>query len=174
VADAQIGNVLGVAAVGGRVASLGTITAEGVNTVTVTAAQARQLEVGMLVDARVIATGAVVGTLSARTVTAINVATGVVTYSGADGAAALASDGTEALYVAGQSPVTAALPSSNLNGGKSARAGFDLAGTDTIQQMRDRLKEIAATTYTDAYLNTMTYNDMVYAIRLADAAGSIK
>jgi hypothetical protein len=40
--------------------------------------------------------------------------------------------------------------------------------------MRDRLTAISATTYSAAELDKMTYNDMVYAIRVNDYAGSIK
>lgn len=174
-ARGQIGNNLGVAAVGGTTPLLGTITAEGANTFTVTAAEARQLEVGMNIDFRVKSTGAVVASTIAHKITAINVATGVVTYDGADDAGDLASDGTEGVYLVGGAPSTdTSQRYTNFNGGKSVYAGLDIAGTETIEGMRTRLKEIAATTYTDAELDKMTFNDMRYAIRLNDAAGSVK
>lgn len=44
---------------------------------------------------------------------------------------------------------------------------------DSIAAMRTRLAAINAGLYTAAYLNTMTVNDMVYAIRLNDNAGTI-
>lgn len=62
----------------------------------------------------------------------------------------------------------------NINGGDNVQAGLDLDNTDTIAAMRARLNAINSTTYSAAQLNKMTYNDMVYAIRLNDAAGSIK
>lgn len=171
---AQIGNRVGVAAAGGQTVSYGTITGEAANTVTVTAAQARQIEVGDTIDVRTIATGAVAGTMTARTVTAVNTVTGVITYSGADGAGDIAIDGTMAVYPGGQSPVATALPRSNLNGGKAENAGFDLGGVDTIAGMRARLTAISATTYSAAELDKMTYNDLVYAIRVNDAPTTIK
>lgn len=42
-----------------------------------------------------------------------------------------------------------------------------------VDAMRARLAVIDAAYYTSARLNTMTYNDMMYAIRLADAPGTI-
>jgi hypothetical protein len=43
----------------------------------------------------------------------------------------------------------------------------------SISALRTRLAAISGTTYTAAVLNTMTVNDMVYAIRLNDDAGTI-
>lgn len=65
---------------------------------------------------------------------------------------------------------------SNLNGGGSGAptAGLDMDNTDTIASMKTRLAAISGTTYTAAVLNTMTYNDMVYAIRLNDFASTVK
>lgn len=67
---------------------LATVTADGVNTVTVSNSQL--LEVGMQVDILTRATGATIAL--DRTITAINTLTNVVTYSGAD-ATATAADG---------------------------------------------------------------------------------
>lgn len=67
---------------------LASITADGVNTVTV--ANSQYLELGMIIDIRNRTTGAVVAVN--REITAINTTTGVVTYSGTDVAAA-ATDG---------------------------------------------------------------------------------
>ena len=62
-----------------------------------------------------------------------------------------------------------------LNGGDDAQAGLVLtnAGGRTIAQLRARLTAISGTTYTAARLNTMSYNDMVYAVRQADHPGTI-
>lgn len=69
---------------------MASVTADGVNTVTVDNIQ--YLEIGMLIDIRTRSTGAVVA--AARNITNINESTKVVTYDGADVAAA----GTEGLY----------------------------------------------------------------------------
>lgn len=63
----------------------------------------------------------------------------------------------------------------NINGGAGVDAGFVLtnAAADTIAAMKTRLNAISATSYTAERLATMSYNDMVYAIRLADHAGSM-
>jgi hypothetical protein len=166
-ADAQIGNHLGVAAVDNIGVKLADITAEGTNTFTVSAADVRDLDVGLNVDFRTKTTGALVAN---RNITQVNSATGVITYDGAD----VATTTAEGVYLGGQSPVAAALPRSNLNGGASDRAGFELSEADTIFKLRTRLTAISATTYSAAELNKMTYNDMVYALRVNDAAGSIK
>lgn len=55
----------------------------------------------------------------------------------------------------------------------SAREVKPVTNMDSIANMRARLQTINATLYTNAYLNTMTENDMRYAIRLADQAGTI-
>lgn len=68
----------------------------------------------------------------------------------------------------------AAVGGKNINGGGADNAGQDLDNLDTISAMRTRLAAISAGTYTAAYLNRMTYNDMVYAIRVADAPTSVK
>lgn len=43
----------------------------------------------------------------------------------------------------------------------------------SISALRTRLAAISGTTYTAAVLNTMTVNDMVYAVRLNDDSGTI-
>lgn len=57
---------------------------------------------------------------------------------------------------------------SNLNGGTGPQAGLAIANCDTVLAMRTRLAAISGTTYTAAVLNTMSFNDMKYAIRLND------
>jgi hypothetical protein len=64
---------------------------------------------------------------------------------------------------------------SNMNGGTGAPdAALDVDNTDNIAAMKTRLAAISGTTYTAAVLNTMTYNDMEYAIRLNDNPTTIK
>ena len=62
----------------------------------------------------------------------------------------------------------------NLNGGAAIDTGLDMDNTDTIAAMKTRLAAIDAGFYTAARLNTMTYNDMVYAIRQNDFLTTIR
>lgn len=59
------------------------------------------------------------------------------------------------------------------NGGSGPQTGLNSANLDTISALRARLAAISAGTYTAAYLNRMTVNDMLYAVRLNDFAASI-
>ena len=64
---------------------------------------------------------------------------------------------------------------SNLNGGTTPGAGMNMgANSNSVDAMRARLTAINATTYSATELDKMTVNDMLYAIRLADAPTSIK
>ena len=175
---AQIGNEIGVAAVDkADESALAAITADGANTITVSVADARQIPVGIVVDLVNKTTGAVLA--SARTITAKDATTGVLTYSGADVAAV---PGTTQVYVTGG--YEAAVPTQplsapredyvNLNGGPSPGSGFDNTIFGSIDAMRARLTAISATTYSSAELDKMTLNDMIYAIRVNDMPGSIK
>ena len=47
------------------------------------------------------------------------------------------------------------------------------ANLKDVASMKARLTAINATTYTPERLNTMTYNDLIYAIRLNDEPTSI-
>jgi hypothetical protein len=49
----------------------------------------------------------------------------------------------------------------------------EAANMDTIEDLKVRLAAINGTSYTAARMRSMTYNDLVYALRLAsaDAAG---
>ena len=58
--------------------------------------------------------------------------------------------------------------------GNNRTGAIDNDNLDSIDAMRTRLAAIDAGLYTDDYLNGMTYNDMVYAIRLNDNATTIK
>lgn len=65
---------------------------------------------------------------------------------------------------------------SNFNGvaGTDMGTGLDLDNTDTITALRARLTAISGTTYTADYLDKMTLNDMIYAVRLNEAPTTIK
>lgn len=63
---------------------------------------------------------------------------------------------------------------SNLNGSTSVQDEHDDTDYSDIAALRARLAAIDAGLYTSDYLNTMTYNDMVYAVRLNDSATTIK
>lgn len=56
----------------------------------------------------------------------------------------------------------------NQNGGATASQGFKDADLLDVDAMRTRLAAIDGATYTTARLNQMSFNDMVYAIRVAD------
>lgn len=61
----------------------------------------------------------------------------------------------------------------NINGGDNDGAGYNDADLLSIDAMRSRLAAIDGSYYTTAMLNSMTTNDMVYAIRQNDAAGTL-
>lgn len=64
---------------------------------------------------------------------------------------------------------------SNMNGGTSTPpTALDIDTADNIAAMKTRLAAIDGTFYSTARLNTMTYNDMVFAIRTEDNASTIK
>ena len=63
---------------------------------------------------------------------------------------------------------------SNLNGSTGAGTEHDDADYASIDALRTRLAAIDAGYYTAARLNTMTYNDMVYAVRRNDSPTTIK
>lgn len=61
-----------------------------------------------------------------------------------------------------------------INGGNNVGGGFALtAGPPTIDNMKARLTTLSATTYTAQRLTDMSYNDMVYALRVLDHPTSI-
>jgi hypothetical protein len=62
----------------------------------------------------------------------------------------------------------------NMNGGISATDAFDIDTLDNVDRMRARLATVDAGFYTIRRLDTMTFNDMVYAVRMADAPLTIK
>lgn len=163
-ADLQVGNQAGIAAVGVGDRHLAAVTADGANYVDVDSID--KLALGMLIDIVAEADGAVLA--SARTIDALDAVNLRVTYSGADAAATT----DHSLVLSGLAYLTD--EKTNLNGGGSARSGFFDKDISTIESMRARLKVINATYYTDTVLNSMTTNDMAFAIRTADHAGTIK
>lgn len=178
-ARAQIGNEIGVAAVDRVNESLiGAVVSDGANNFVVSAADFRNFQVGQIVDLVVRATGATGAGALGRTVAALDSATNTVTYSGAD----LTLDNTYGAYLSGQwelaqpaaTPVGGREDYANLNGGLGVGTGFDMAIFGSVTAMRARLTAISATTYSAAELDKMTVNDMVYALRVNDAVGSIK
>lgn len=160
-ADTQVGNVHGVAAVGHTKGFIGNVTADGVNTVTLDSVIG--LNAGDQIDIIDPATGTVLA--ADRNVSNITDA-GVVTYSGADVTATTSHD----VFLAGTFTATGI---ANLNGGNAVDAGYSDNDLDTIAAMKARLAAINSGLYTAAYLNQMTYNDMVYAIRLNDSPTTI-
>lgn len=163
-ANAQIGNSLQVSQPGPVDSKLAEITADGANTFTVSAADSLKFRVGQVIVFRVKASGAGFGT-TVRSVTGIAPA-GVITYSGADIALV---PGTHAVYDAGANGYAVSSVATggavNINGGPSIRAGAFDVDTETIQGMRDALAVAVPATYTNAYLDIMTENDMRYALR---------
>jgi hypothetical protein len=167
VADHQVGNAHGIAAVGQR-DLLASITAEGANTVTVVASELPKLHAGMVIDILHRTTFAALAL--DRTITNITSA-GVVTYDGADVAATTA----HGIYLANSDVLTEGIATrSNENGGPIPRRPFEDNNMESIGEMRDRLTAIDATFYTAARLNTMTMNDMIFALRTEDKPQSIK
>lgn len=51
----------------------------------------------------------------------------------------------------------------------AGQAQAEYANQQSVTTLRARLTALSATTYTAARLNTMTVNDMVYALRLSSA-----
>jgi len=64
-----------------------------------------------------------------------------------------------------QSSQAAVTGPSNINGGDEVIQGFNSNNFNQLQAMRTRLAALNAY-YTTAVLNSMTFNDMVYALRL--------
>lgn len=62
---------------------------------------------------------------------------------------------------------------SNLNGSTSVQGEHDDTDYASITALRSRLQTIDSGFYTDSKLNTMTYNDMVYAVRVNDSVSTI-
>lgn len=162
--DQQIGNVYGVAANGNMPTILSTISADGANTITVS--DINKFRVGQSIDIVNITTGVVLATN--RLVTSLTSA-GVLTYNGAD---ATAVPGTHGVYRVGGYAATGA---ANLNGGTAADAGFrDFDHPDSVLGMKNRLIALDPTTFTTARLAAMTFNDLVYAIRMLDAPLTVR
>lgn len=161
-ANQQVGNTRGLPIVGYGDHKMAEITADGANTVTIDTT--KKIRVGDNIDILNKATKAVLA--SARQVTGLTSA-GILTYGGADVAAV---PGTHAVYRGGTGAPTGSV---SLSGGPTEQDGFDM-GIGTIAQLRARLQQFNATTYSNAELDKMTENDMVYAARLLDNSLSVK
>jgi hypothetical protein len=61
----------------------------------------------------------------------------------------------------------------NMNGSTSVSGELEDTDMASITALRSRLAAIDAGYYTSARLDALTYNDMVYAVRVNDQAGSI-
>lgn len=59
------------------------------------------------------------------------------------------------------------------NGGSTATNAYDDTDLNDIAAMRTRLTAINGAVYTSARLDQMSFNDMVYAIRLNDDPGTM-
>lgn len=154
--DQQVGNIHGVTSVGGdnlneHTTKLSDITANGTNTVTVD--NLENIQVGMSIDIVTKADGTVVA--ADREVDSLTDA-GVLTYSGDDET----TDTDDAVYAAG-------------GFSEGAQTGFFDEDALTIAGLRRRLKAIDGTLYTDAHLNSLTYNDLVYAVRVNDHSATV-
>lgn len=57
--------------------------------------------------------------------------------------------------------------------GAATQAIATPANYASVSSLRTRLAAINGALYTSAYLDTMTLNDMIYAVRLADDAAGI-
>lgn len=179
-ARAQLGSEIGVAAVDKPDETLlGTVVTDTANGFTVTAADIRNFKVGMVIDLLTKATGVVGAGAVGRTVQSVDNVTNTVVYTGAD----LTLTTAFGAYLTGQWELAAPVagtggtvndPYANLNGGPAVTSGFDASYFGSIQMMRERLTAYSATTYSAAELDKMTMNDMVYACRTIDYAGSIK
>lgn len=58
--------------------------------------------------------------------------------------------------------------------GTHSNAALVMDNADDVTKMRTRLKAISAATYTDAVLDRMTKNDMLYALRVANDQANIR
>lgn len=69
--------------------------------------------------------------------------------------------------------VNAAFTCKNQVQGSDAKTLTTPANYASIAALKARLKTVDSTTFTDEVLNTMTVNDLVYAVRLHDDSGTI-
>lgn len=170
-ADLMLGNPSGVCAVGSADSKIAEVVADAANSFLVAAADLPKFYVGQRIIFRVKATGAVFGT-TARIITSIsNIA---VTYDGADVALVA---GTHIICENEPADTVTALNSyqrSNQNGGPSAGRAFGAANFQDLDTMREYLNILDGAYFTTARLNRMTYNDLVYAVRVRAYPTSIK
>lgn len=177
----EIGNILGICAVDKPDDTLlGTVVTDTANGFTVTAADIKNFFPGQIIDAVTKTTGVTGAGFIGRIVQSVDTVTNTVVYTGAD--ATLTT--LFGIYLTGQWELAAPLPGTagtvndpyaNVNGGPAYFSGIgDANYMGDLQAMRNRLQAISATTYSNAQLDLMTYNDLVYACRINDYPGSIK
>lgn len=63
---------------------------------------------------------------------------------------------------------------SNMNGGTNMLVEYNDEDADNVFSMKSRLNTIDPNAYSQANLHTMTYNDMLYALRVHDNPETIK
>lgn len=167
-ADHQIGNGHGIAAVGQR-DLLASITADaGANEFMVAVSELPRLHAGMVID--ILNKTTFAAAALDRTITIIE-SDGTVTYDGAD----IAPTTAMGVFLANSDVLTEGIATrSNENGGPVPQRPFEDDNMMSIGEMRDRLTAIDSGFYTAARLNTMTKNDMMFAIRTSDKPQSIK
>lgn len=71
-------------------------------------------------------------------------------------------------------PLKVANAKKNRGDGTNSNAALVMDNADDVTKMRSRLKTISAATYTDAVLDLMTKNDMLYALRVNSDAANVK
>lgn len=86
----------------------------------------------------------------------------------------LTSEGDPTLTVTQTAVATGVDSPTNLSGTDDPTKGFVDTDLDSVSAMRARLKAIDSGLYTDAHLDGLSYNDMMYAIRVNDHAVGIK
>lgn len=78
----------------------------------------------------------------------------------------------------GNSLGVAAVAGKDINGGNDGLTGWvdgvSVGAELSVTSLRARLAVVNAGLYTAAYLNNMSYNDLVYALRLADAPTTVR
>lgn len=163
----QKSNVLGIQAVDNERAAIATVSADGGvadNTFDIPANDVGQIPVGSAID--VYTTGGT-AQLTNRTVTTLTSA-GAVTFGGA--VAGPLTVGAE-VFITGQRDKDAP---TNYHGGPSVDRPYHNSDMNSVAAMRARLTQIDANAYSNANLNLMSYNDLIYALRVHDDPGTLK
>lgn len=163
----QLGNDLEVAASDPASKTLlASITEDGATDNQVVVNSVNALQIGMTVDFRVRATGSATGGATARHINMINQAASTVGYDGADVDIA---DDSFGIYFAGGYAESAGY--NNVNGGAGVEEGFRLLSSYDLGSLRNFLIGVNSDTYSEANMDKMTRNDMIYALRMNYAGG---